>query len=221
MTGLRAVLLMPAVFAERALAIAAARHCPITAVRVDSREGLAAAFGEQQDVVISFGTGVIVPESILTREGLVAVNIHAASPQYPGRDPHHFAVFDNAAEYGATLHYMTRQVDSGPIIDMESFTVPSGSRPVDLLRLANEAGFVLLERLFDALRTTARPRQVRTARWGSHRYTRAEFLELCRVDCHMPESEVARRLRAVEMPGRPNAYVEVHGNRFRFEGPIR
>lgn len=212
---------MPAVFAERALAIAAARHCPITAVRVDSREDLAAAFEQPQDAVISFGTGVIVPASILARDGLVAVNVHAASPQYPGRDPHHFAVFEDAAEYGATLHYMTRQVDTGPIIDVESFAVPHGARPVDLLRLANEAGFVLLDRLFDALRSTGRPRQVGTGAWANHRYTRAEFLALCRMDCHMPLSELRRRLRAVEMPGHANAYLEVHGNRFRFEGPIR
>ena len=40
---------------------------------------------------------------------LTAINIHAASPQAPGGDPHHFAIYDKVKEYGATLHYMTKK----------------------------------------------------------------------------------------------------------------
>src|SRR5262249_229160 len=57
--------------------------------------------------LISHSTSVIVPASVLEVLQGRAVNIHAASPRYPGRDPHHFAIYDGAARYGATAHVMT------------------------------------------------------------------------------------------------------------------
>ena len=113
--------------------------------RADSIEGLTERFEtEEFDLLFSFGTSVIVPSWILAKPDMPAVNLHAASPQYPGRDPHHFAVYDEATQYGATLHFMTENVDAGPIIDVELFDVPDGVRPIDLLDKANEAACRLL-----------------------------------------------------------------------------
>jgi methionyl-tRNA formyltransferase len=73
--------------------------------------------------LISFSTSTIVPKWLINKLNGCAVNIHAASPQYPGRDPHHYAIYDQASEYGATMHYMTEKVDDGIIIDVEFFKV--------------------------------------------------------------------------------------------------
>lgn len=216
---MQAVLLMPPSFADRTSLVAADAGLKLDGLHVHSRETLDAAFATPVQLLISFGTSVIVPEAILLRPGLMAVNIHAASPEYPGRDPHHFAVFDGVIEYGATMHIMTRQVDAGPIIDVERFAVERDCPPVELLRRANEAGFVLLRRMFDSLRSSGRLPEPITAAWGTHRYTRSEFLELARIDCGMSADEVQRRLRAAAMPGYSNAYLVLHGRRFRLEDP--
>ena len=64
--------------------------------------------------LICFGSGIIVPEKNLSLWEL-AINFHAAPPMFPGRDPHHWAVYNNATVYGATAHAMYPAVDEGPI----------------------------------------------------------------------------------------------------------
>jgi len=218
-TGARAVFLMPPPFAARASAIAAEAGLALESVNVFSDDALRDAFASPANLLLSFGTSIIVPAAILQQPGLMAVNIHAASPRYPGRDPHHFAAFDGVTEYGATMHVMTRHVDAGPIIGVERFAVERECPPVELLRRANEAGFTLLRRLCDALRSTGQLPQPIPEQWGPHRYTRKEFLELARIDCTMSADEVRRRLRATAMPGYHNAYVMLHGHRFRIDDP--
>src|SRR5688572_2747045 len=104
----RTVLLMPPAFAERASALALHAGLQLAGVHASTPETLEAALASPAAILLSFGTSVIVPDAILRTPGLLPINIHAASPQYPGRDPHHFAAFDGVTEYGATMHLMTR-----------------------------------------------------------------------------------------------------------------
>jgi methionyl-tRNA formyltransferase len=97
--------------------------------------------------LLSFGTRIIVPGTYLERTGLIAANIHAASPSFPGRDPHHYAIYEAVTEYGATLHFMTHKVDEGPIIAIKSFSVSGGDTAISLLEKANECGWQLVEQL--------------------------------------------------------------------------
>jgi len=68
--------------------------------------------GEWQ--LICFGSSTIVPKKTLEWWD-VAINFHAAPPLFPGRDPHHWAVYNSATVYGATVHAMYPAVDEGPI----------------------------------------------------------------------------------------------------------
>ena len=88
-------------------------------------------------ILVSFGTSLIVPTDILDHYAGGVYNIHAASPDYPGRDPHHWAAYDRVNRYGATAHIMTSKVDDGPIVDVEWFDVSPGTRPEELLKKAN------------------------------------------------------------------------------------
>jgi methionyl-tRNA formyltransferase len=150
--------------------------------------------------------------------GLLALNVHAASPDYPGRDPHHFAVYDGAKKYGATVHFMTSKVDSGPIVEVELFDVPAEATPASLLDQANQAAWVLLERLLEKLAGKKAITPLGEPHWGTRKTTRKMFMDLCRVDASMNAAEFERRLRATTMPGYNNLCFELHGYRFRLEG---
>lgn len=165
-------------------------------------------------LLLAFGTGVIVPADVLETPGLVAVNVHAASPDYPGRDPHHFAAYDAVSRYGATMHYMTTAVDQGPIIDVEWFSPPTDAAPCDLLALANQAGLRLVERFLALFDPAAPPSIHAQYHWSPVVRRRADFKALCRVDAQMPAAEFERRARAVAMPGYENLWTELHGRRF-------
>src|SRR5450631_4487963 len=54
--------------------------------------------------LIAFTTDIIVPPDVLDSLGYGAYNFHPGPPQYPVWSPAHFALYDQAPEFGATLH---------------------------------------------------------------------------------------------------------------------
>src|ERR1035437_10565340 len=78
--------------------------------------------------LISFVTPEIVSQSILARLSYGAFNFHPGPPSYPGWAPSHFALYERATEFGATVHVMVEQVDAGPIIGVALFPIPADIR---------------------------------------------------------------------------------------------
>jgi methionyl-tRNA formyltransferase len=220
MKDLRSVLLMESASANQVGQLAKAAGIQLNAKSVSNLADLACAFEDPPDLLLCFGTSVIVPTPFLESPGLLALNVHAASPDYPGRDPHHFAVYDGVVQYGATMHFMTSKVDDGQIVDVELFDILEEVTPVRLLELANKSAWVLIERFFSKLAAGQVPCPVQGASWGNRKTTRKMFLELCRLDPSMSEAEFFRRMRAAAMPGFNNLYIELHGHRFRIESKI-
>jgi methionyl-tRNA formyltransferase len=221
MRQVQAVLLMSEESAKRVLDLARQAGIEIKATIAQSKPELIDAFSSQKDLLLSFGTGVIVPSSILDNSSLLALNVHAASPQYPGRDPHHFAVYNGAAEYGATMHYMINAVDAGPIVDVELFSVLPGIPPCELLGLANEAAWKLIERFFKKYAAHGLPQTMKDISWAQGKSTRQMFMELCRITPCMTAEEIHRRQHATKMPGYRNLYIDLAGLRFRIEETIQ
>lgn len=221
MRRVSAVLLMPEVSGIKSRDLAIQAGVDLDVVIVNDLDALERAFSTQHDLLLSFSTGVIVPARILEMPNLLALNVHAASPQYPGRDPHHFAVYDEAKQYGATMHYMVQSVDAGPIVDVKLFDVPSAVTPSGLLELANEAGWQLIQRFFKRYAELGAPHPLDGMAWGERKSTRKMFLELCRIEPAMPKEEIERRKKATAMPGYRNLYIDIHGYRFRIEEPAK
>src|ERR1700761_8040216 len=152
-----------------------------------SAEDLMAASG---DILLSYATSVIVPQDQLNRFG-AAYNVHAASPDYPGRDPHHFAIYDGVKRYGATCHVMTARVDEGPIVDIEWFDVAPGETPESLLKRADQAAVRIVRRVGPKLRSGPLPTINQT--WGHRKTTRSDFLAMCRISPDISRDEFDRR----------------------------
>src|SRR5258708_17017260 len=74
--------------------------------------------------LIAYVTPEIVSTDTLAQLGYGAINFHPGPPSYPGWAPAHFALYEQATEFGATVHVMVEQVDAGPIIDVARFPVP-------------------------------------------------------------------------------------------------
>ena len=202
------VILAPEVFADKIVRLGGQAISDWQIHAFNSIDELVALFRQEKiDLLLSFGTGVIVPSWILEQPGLTALNLHAASPEYPGRDPHHFAVYDEATQYGATFHFMTASVDAGPIIDVELFNVPDDALPIDLLDKANEAAYRLLGKYLPMLLSGNILPSNPDLQWAGKKRSRKDFLELCRIDVGISEEEFKRRQRACQMPGYDNLYT--------------
>ena len=60
------------------------------------------AYDWSGDLIISYVSRWIIPESVLNQAQLAAINFHPGSPDYPGTGCINFALYDEAKAFGAT-----------------------------------------------------------------------------------------------------------------------
>lgn len=134
--------------------------------------------------------GPIVPADVLSRYRR-AYNFHPGSPAYPGRDPHHWAIYDNAGTFGVTLHEMVARVDEGPIVHVEEFAVETHD-PAALRDKANLRAVAMVTSWGPRLLAET-PTAKRT--WCGTKHRRADLLAMCDLR-GLPDDERERRHRA-------------------------
>ncbi len=145
--------------------------------------------------LIAFVTPEIVSQRVLARLGYGAINFHPGPPAYPGWAPSHFALYDRAMEFGATVHVMVERVDAGPIIDVARFPVP---RDISVLGLEGLAYAHLARqfwRMAKSLATDPKLPPGLAIEWGSRKNSRRAYRALCDLPLDLPKDELDRRLK--------------------------
>src|SRR4030095_109021 len=75
------------------------------------------------DLIISYLSQWIIPQLLLEKAAVAALNFHPGPPEYPGIGCTNFAIYDNVDEFGVTCHHMAARVDTGKIIAVKRFPV--------------------------------------------------------------------------------------------------
>ncbi len=169
------------------------------------------------------GSETIVSPEILDAFPGPSYNIHPGPPEYPGRYPSVFALYDGAAEFGTTVHEVTARVDAGPIVAVDRFPIPATADRAALEKLSFASVLRLIADLCPRLVAPA-PMPRADAAWSGRPRRQAEFDALCRLPDDIGEAEFARRYRAVgEGPDHALEFTRF-GHRFRLDnrrcGPV-
>ena len=89
----------------------------------------------------------IVSGDFLQRVGMPAINIHHSFlPAFAGADPYRRAHDRGVKLIGATAHYVTAELDDGPIIDQDVVRVDHRQNARDLERLGRDVERLVLAR---------------------------------------------------------------------------
>ena len=216
------ILLTRPVLGERLAALCRQVHtAPPVLAFTDSDLASAVEKAGPDALIIGYSTSVIVTPAILGRLSGPAYNFHAASPAYPGRDPHHWAIYQGATRYGATAHIMAETVDSGPIVGVRWVDVPEDATPGSLLAMADGVMLELFMSLLPALiASPPGPAPLPGVCWRGPRRTRADFRKMCRLSPDIDADEFERRYRAFDGEAYDNLTVDLHGRRFRIDKSI-
>jgi methionyl-tRNA formyltransferase len=156
-----------------------------------------------------------VPDALLKRARIAAINFHPASPEYPGIGCNNFALYEDAKEYGVTCHHMAPKVDTGRIIAVRRFPVYPEDDVDALLKRTYENQIALFLEIAQ-LMSDGKNLPVSPETWSRPPFTRQQFNELFRITPDMPKDEIARRVRAVSY-GPYQPYVELEGFRFEYK----
>jgi methionyl-tRNA formyltransferase len=198
------ILLTSAVVQPIFLSVLSAHNPHLTII---SAETLADLNGIEPDTLararlIAFVTGVIVPANVLEGLGYGAYNFHPGPPAYPGWAPAHFALYERAAEFGATAHVMAGRVDEGPIVGVEMFSIPPGASVAGLEGMAYARLSYLFWTLAKSLAACSEPLPQLNLRWSGKKSTRRDYADLCDVPLDIQRDELERRIEV--FGGDPN-----------------
>jgi formyltetrahydrofolate deformylase len=104
---------------------------------------------------------ILSPEMCATMAGRIINIHHSFLPSFKGARPYHQAHAHGVKLIGATAHYVTADLDEGPIIEQEVARVDHTSSPQDLAAIGRDAERVALAR---AVRWHAEHRVLRHGR---------------------------------------------------------
>ena len=99
----------------------------------------------QPDLVVLAGFMRILTREFVTRFSGRLMNIHPSLlPLYPGLNTHQRALDNGDSHAGATVHYVTRELDGGPPVLQARVPVNSGDDAVSLAARVLEAEHLIL-----------------------------------------------------------------------------
>jgi methionyl-tRNA formyltransferase len=184
--------------AERAVfpPVLRAHNPNLTVTAVGSSDELAALSPDllARSRLIAYVTPEIVAKDTLARLGYGAINFHPGPPGYPGWAPAHFALYERATEFGATVHAMVDRVDAGPIIEVARFSIPADISVVALEGMAYAHLAQLFWRMAKSLATEASAPPALPIEWGRKKYSRRAYRAICDIPLDIPKDELDRRI---------------------------
>jgi methionyl-tRNA formyltransferase len=185
--------------AEQAVfpAVLRAHNPDLTVLSVGTAHDLAALSADllARSRLIAYVTPEIVSADTLARLGYGAINFHPGPPEYPGWAPSHFALYERATKFGATVHVMVERVDAGPIIDVARFPIPPGVSVLSLEGLTYGHLAQLFWRMAKSLASDAGAPPTLPIEWGRKKYSRRAYRAIRDIPLDIAKDELERRLK--------------------------
>ncbi|MGO3127632.1 MAG: formyltetrahydrofolate deformylase [Luteimonas sp.] len=116
-------------------------HLPVDAGNRDAQEAAILALVERErvDLVVLARYMQILSPGLCDALAGRAINIHHSFlPSFKGAQPYHQAHARGVKVIGATAHYVTRDLDEGPIIEQDVAHVDHAMTPTDLVRIGSD-----------------------------------------------------------------------------------
>ncbi len=167
------------------------------------------------DYIISYLSRWIVPQDLLNKCRIAAINFHPASPEYPGIGCQNFALYEDAKEYGVTCHHMDAKVDNGGIIAVKRFPILPDDNVDSLLQRTYDFQLVLFYEVLGKI-IHGNPMPVSAENWTRKPFTRFEFNSLSLITSAMTKQEIDKRVRATSYKNF-QPIIEIHSHIFELK----
>ena len=126
-------------------------HVPIDRETRTEAEGRARELIGDVDLLVLARYMQILSPAFLTALAAPAINIHHSFlPAFVGADPYARAHERGVKLIGATAHYVTAELDAGPIIDQDVVRVGHADEVADLVRIGRDVERLVLARAVTA-----------------------------------------------------------------------
>ncbi|WDT94284.1 hypothetical protein JDY09_03255 [Thermoleophilum album] len=110
----------------------------------------AARLADSADLVLNVHALHVLPPAVVAAPRIGALNLHPGPlPELAGLNAPSWAIYLGEREHGVTLHWMSAEIDAGPIAYCERFTLTGRERAFQLAATCARLGVALVERAVD------------------------------------------------------------------------
>lgn len=162
------------------------------------------------DYVFSFLNDRILRDDLLK---LQAINFHPAPPEWPGRGSASLALFNGDKMYGATAHLMSKQVDSGSILQVKRFFIAQNESCESLFERGKQACLDLFYDILTHISLYGHLPKASNETWKRKPFTRKQFEDWLILNPEDKESFL-QKIKAAKHPKFSGPFVIIHGHKF-------
>jgi methionyl-tRNA formyltransferase len=196
--------------------LATERGVEVTTSNPHAEEALRRVAALAPQYLFSFYYRAMLDERLLACARWAALNMHGSLlPKYRGRAPVNWAILQGESETGATLHYMVRKPDAGPIVAQERVAIGIDDTALTVSLAVAAAAARLLVRWLPRLASGPPDGATQDLARGS--YFGGRTPEDGRIDLRQGAARIHNLIRAVAPPY-PGAFTELEGRRLIFAG---
>lgn len=180
------------------------KRCADAGIELRDIERMAAApeadalRADRTDWLLSVNSTMLVPPAVLDAPRCGALNMHPGRlPDYAGLHTHQWAIRNGEREFGATLHWMTPELDDGPIAYETTFPIAPKDTGLSLfIKCINAGADLVVQALRDIAEGKTPPRRPQDL---SRRrvYTHRQALD-DRIDWSRSATDVVNFIRAAD-----------------------
>ena len=171
------------------------------------------------DIAISIQYHAILDKIHLDKAKRFNVNLHMAPlPEYRGCNQFSFALINDDAEFGTTLHLMDEGIDSGDIIAQRRFPIPSNFFINELYELTFQESLKLFKETLPKLISgdfSTYP-QSSFANKKPEIHYRSEIHKIKEISPNWESGKIIRHIRACAMPGFSPPFMKVGNKKITF-----
>lgn len=163
------------------------------------------------DIAVSYVYWRILKKPLIKSPKLGILNFHPAPlPDLRGTGGFNLAILENHETFGVTVHYMDEGIDTGPIIEVERFSINAKQETAQSLEKKSHEKMV---ELFKKTLTRVKTEGILDSQkmLGGRHLSRKEMEMLKKIT---PGDDVDAKIRAFWFPPYDGAYVEVNGKNY-------
>jgi methionyl-tRNA formyltransferase len=172
------------------------------------------------DIIYSVQYHEILKREHIDKAKQIAVNLHMAPlPEYRGSNQFSFAIMEEKAEFGTTVHCMDTGVDNGDILFQKRFPIPENCWVEDLYELTYNASVNLFRQTLGHIvlgKYSRLPQDLLESKYGTSMHYRAEMDYLKQIDLRWDKHKIEKHIRATSMPGFEPPYCIIGGQKVYF-----
>lgn len=187
-------------------------------VHIETKDELKLLREREVDLIVSAGFRHIVPEEFLDIPPLGAVNIHKSYlPYNRGANPNVWSIIDDNPA-GVSIHYMTAEVDAGPIVDRRTVPIEPDDNARDLYERLERSQIQQFKDVWPDIRDNTVETVEQDPDEGTY-HRKSDFVSLWELDCEetVQVGEFIDRLRALTFPPYKNAYFRAEDEKYHVE----